>query len=882
MNPLLLSLRIAVALAALAAVVVVDALHHDRAPWVMFLYVMPLALSVLLPPLAVVGMVLLALLSGVVLASTSGDAWSIERILSLGQILLLGLMAYAVRLARDELARSNERVSGILEGSNTGFVRATPDLRVIDVNDPWLRMVGARRERDVRGTRLTDWLPEDRRRTAEAMLAFLGEGDRRSFETVLRPHAGAGEGPRIHVVITAYAERVGEQLQIAAVFADVSAIRRAEAQARASEQQLRSHLEHTPLAAVVLDGEQQIREWNRAAEQIFGYGRQTALGMSAWELVPAETRAERATPFGEGASTRGDESGHRARQCTREGEQITLQWYHTPLRSSAGEVVQVASLGLDVTRQEQMEQALRVSETKFSSVFQHSPDALLLIRMRDRHLIDANRAVERLLGVPAAEFRTHLSAYGDFFLDAEDLVRFRARLAAGDGVEAFETELRRDDGEPLAVLLSARPLQIGGEATLLVTIRDLTPIREGEAERNRLQQQLQQAQHLEGIGRLAGGVAHDFNNMLAGIQGYAELIDAQSREPGQVSLYADRILEATQRAADLVGKLLTFSRQGSIEKRYFGLDAVVRDTLDLFAQSLDPQIRLVPRLTGENVAVHGDESQISNALLNLCINARDALDQGGTIEVLLERRELDAAAAGSLDPELGSGDYVVLTVRDDGCGIPREQLEEIFVPFYTTKPKGRGTGLGLPSVYGAVKAHGGTVRVDSRVGAGSSFSLWLPAWPLSQVNRPVAAGEVRTPELGSQRVLVVDDEPAIRETLTRTLEALGCRVTAVADGRGALAAFRADPGCGSLVILDLILPDLSGEEVFRGLREMAAGVRVIFMSGYDHTAALQRVLGEGAAGVLKKPFSRGDLLREIERIGRLGPPEPPTRLRVVR
>ncbi|MDZ7824868.1 MAG: PAS domain S-box protein [Gammaproteobacteria bacterium] len=317
--------------------------------------------------------------------------------------------------------------------------------------------------------------------------------------------------------------------------------------------------------------------------------------MSAWELVPAETRAERATPFGEGASTRGDDSGHRARQCTREGEQITLQWIHTPLRSSAGEVVQVASLGLDVTRQEQMEQALRVSETKFSSVFQHSPDALLLIRMRDRHLIDANRAVERLLGVPMADFQAHWSAYGDFFLRTEDLARFRARLAAGDGVEAFETELRRRDGEPLAVLLSARPLQIGGEATLLVTIRDLTPIREGEAERNRLQQQLQQAQHLEGIGRLAGGVAHDFNNMLAGIQGYAELIDAQSREPGQVSLYAERILEATQRAADLVGKLLTFSRQGSIEKRYFGLDAVVRDTLDLFAQSLDPHIRLVPR-----------------------------------------------------------------------------------------------------------------------------------------------------------------------------------------------------------------------------------------------------------------------------------------------
>ena len=870
----------ALTFAALSAAVLADWFLYPASSWVLALYTLPLLASLILPvygvALAAAATIICALLQATLIEAL---VWSPARIVSLLEILAISGMVLYVRSTRDHLERSKLRVSGILDGSDTGFVRTSADLTIVDANDPWLRVVGARRAGDVLGSRLTDWFPDAQRRSAEAMLAFLDEGDRRSFETVLRQRSGGG----VNVVVTAYAERVGDRVQLAAVFADVTGIRRAEAQARASAQQLRSHLENTPLAAVVLDADQRVREWNHSAEQIFGYPRQTALGMDAWALVPSEQRGQRASPFGDGDGDgvgQGD-AGRRTEQLASDGRRVTVQWYHTPLRMPDSNDVQIASLGLDVTRQERIEQALRVSEVKFSSIFQQSPDALVLMRRSDYQLLDANQSVERMFGWSREELHGRWDEILKLSLRGEDLDAFDRSLGERDGIDAFETELRTRDGRVMAVLMSARRLQIDGEETLLVAVRDLTAIREGEAERARLQQQLQHSQRLEGIGRLAGGIAHDFNNMLAGIQGYSELIEAQSREASQVEHYASRILETTQRAADLVSKLLTFSRQGAIEKRYFDALKVVGDTLDLFTQTLDPRIRVTRELPEERVAVHGDESQISNALLNLCINARDALGGPGNITVRMSTLKLDEAQALALEPDLAAGDYILLDVEDDGCGIEPRVLEEIFVPFFTTKPKGQGTGLGLPSVYGALKAHGGSVRVRSELGSGSTFSLYLPAWPPELVLEPVHEGAAQRLDLTGHRVLVVDDEPGVRDTLTRSLGALGCDVTVAEDGRAGLLQFEVDPAKWNLVILDATMPELSGEEVFRAMRAHRSDVRVIVMSGFDRTAVLQRVLLEGAAGVLKKPFSRDELLREIDRVHRSAEEAASRRLRVV-
>ena len=847
---------------ALAVAATVDALYFSRYPWVLAAYTLPVILCVRLPVPGIAvsaGAVFFAAL-GVALA-TEGLVRSAPRFVSMLEILLLSGLVLYLRATRDALQLSDARVAGILEGSDTGFVRMTRDLVIRDANGPWLRMVRARRHQDVIGSRLSEWFPPERRRTVEAMLSFLDEGARRSFEAEVRPLFG----PRAHTVVTAYAEREGDEVHISAVFADVTAIRRAEAEARASSEQLRVHLERTPLAAVVLDEDHRIREWNDAAERIFGWRREQALGMSAWSLVPSEHRGNRIAPFGDPDATARSGGYERSEQVRRDGRQVLVQWYHTPLPGPDGLVRRFASLGLDVTRQQEIEEALRVSEAKFASVFHESPDALLLVRLRDNALLEANRAVERVFGWTPQALEQAWEEFDRHWDSAEDRARFAQKVRESEFVDAFETRMRTADGTQLSVLLSARRLRVGGQSVLLLTVRDFTAIRDAEIRRRELEQQLQQAQRLEGIGRLAGGVAHDFNNMLAGVQGYAELIEVQSSQASQVEHYVARILETTRRAADLVGKLLTFSRQGAMQKRYFDVGRVVSDTLDLLEQTLGATVRLERRLDAPVTAVLGDESQISNALLNLCVNARDAVEEGGRILVSTSLAQLDDLDAGRLDPELTAGDYVVLRVQDDGCGISAEALENIFVPFFTTKADGKGTGLGLPSVYGAAKGHGGTVRVNSEPDRGSTFSLWLPAWPASSIPADAQRG-VEPPRMKGRSVLVIDDEMSVRDTLARTLQGLGCKVQVAAEGREGLMRFEDRAEEWDLVLLDVNLPELSGEDVYRAIAVRRPHLPVILMSGYDRTARMQRMRADGAAGVLEKPFTRDQLHEELARV----------------
>ena len=859
---------------ALIAAAAVDVTYSSGHPWVLAAYTLPVLLCARLPVLGIVLGVsaVFSVLLGVALATDSLPQ-SPPRIVALLETLLISGFVLYFRATRDALQLSDERVAGILDGSDTGFVRMTRDLVIRDVNGPWLRMVRARQHQDVIGTRLTDWFPPERRRSAEAMLGFLDEGARRSFEAEMRPLLG----PLAHTVVTAYAEREGDEVLISAVFADVTAIRHAEAEARASSEQLRLHLERTPLAAVVLDEDHRILEWNDAAERIFGWRRAQALGMSAWSLVPPAHRGSRIAPFGDPDTTARSGGYERSEQVRGDGRQVLVQWYHTPLPGPDGVVRRFASLGLDVTRQQETEEALRVSEAKFASVFHESPDALLLVRLRDNALLEANRAVERVFGWTPRALEQTWSTFDRYWESAEDRVWFAEKVREADFVEAFETRVRAADGTERSVLLSARRLRVGGQGVLLLTVRDFTAIRDAEIRRRELEQQLQQAQRLEGIGRLAGGVAHDFNNMLAGVQGYAELIEVQSSQSSQVEHYAARILETTRRAADLVGKLLTFSRQGAMQKRYFDVGQVVSDTLDLLEQTLGAAVRLERRLDARVVAVLGDESQISNALLNLCVNARDAVGKGGRIIVSTSLAQLDDLDAGRLDPELAAGDYVVLRVQDDGCGISAEALENIFVPFFTTKADGKGTGLGLPSVYGAAKGHGGTVQVDSQPGRGSTFSLWLPASPASSIPADARKG-VAPPRLEGRSVLVIDDEMSVRDTLARSLQGLGCKVEVAAEGREGLVRFKDRAEEWDLVLLDVDLPELSGEDVYSAIAMRRPRLPVILMSGYDRTARMQRMRSDGAAGALEKPFTRDQLHAELARV-LAGAPAP---LRIVR
>jgi signal transduction histidine kinase/CheY-like chemotaxis protein len=364
-----------------------------------------------------------------------------------------------------------------------------------------------------------------------------------------------------------------------------------------------------------------------------------------------------------------------------------------------------------------------------------------------------------------------------------------------------------------------------------------------------------QSQKLEAVGLLAGGVAHDFNNLLAAILGHSSLLEEEAVRGSPAEESARTISLAAQRAADLTRQLLAFARLGQHRQEAVDLHALVGEATALLGRTLDKAIRIEARLLAPRHHVRGDPGQLQQVIVNLAVNARDAMREGGTLtfETTLERLDEADAGAGS-GPAPGA--WLLLAVADTGAGIPPQHLGRIFEPFFTTKEEGRGTGLGLATVYGIVKAHGGDVRVQSGVGAGSRFTVYLPV--LAEPAPPPARAEVPAKH-GAGVVLVVDDEELVRSTAGRMLAALGYLPELVAGGQEALAWLEAHPVAPAAVLLDLAMPGMDGATCFRLMRQRLPTLPVVLSSGFAKNVRAQQLLDQGACGFLHKPYRTVEL-----------------------
>jgi PAS domain S-box-containing protein len=390
-------------------------------------------------------------------------------------------------------------------------------------------------------------------------------------------------------------------------------------------------------------------------------------------------------------------------------------------------------------------------------------------------------------------------------------------------------------------------------------------LREEITQRKRLEERLWQTQKMEAIGQLAGGVAHDFNNQLTGILGNADLLLSCIDDPEHRQC-ATSIVEAAKRSAELTRQLLAFARKGRYQDMLVDLHVVINDVVSLLGRSIDKKVDFQVQLEAPSPITRGEPAQIHSALLNLALNARDAMPRGGTLLFRTRRCEIGPAEAAALVFEVPSGKYVVVSITDDGVGMDRATLARAFEPFFTTKPPGRGTGMGLASVYGTMKSHGGSIRVESEVGRGTSFELFFP---IAKGGKPAAVQPYdRGGSLGRLSVLVVDDEPAAGLTLARMLERLGHAATLCASPHEAIATYRERWRELDLVILDMIMPKLDGREAFRALQAINPEVVALLSSGYSIAGNAQEILAEGVRGFLQKPFQLVELddkLREILR-----------------
>jgi two-component system cell cycle sensor histidine kinase/response regulator CckA len=471
----------------------------------------------------------------------------------------------------------------------------------------------------------------------------------------------------------------------------------------------------------------------------------------------------------------------------------------------------------------------------------------------DGTILYANQSASQLTGYSVEELLAMKMYDVNVDLDATSWPAIWGMLKAA-GQRTFEARHRCRDGRILQSQVSANMFVIGGMEYSCAFMRDTTELKE-------LEGRLRQAEKLEAVGRLAGGVAHDFNNQLAGIMGYAELLRRASSHNPKAGELVDQLCGAVKVAADLTAQLLAFSRRGKFLAEPVELHRLIRDVVTMLSRGIDRRVRVVTTLEAERAWTLGDPSQLQSAVLNLLLNARDAMPHGGTITVTTSNVEILTDEPSTQQLGLAQGHYIALGVHDTGVGMDLEMQARIFEPFFTTKETGGGTGLGLAAVYGTAKNHNGAVGVVSALGSGSQFTLYLPSSRAGVTRRdhPEEPPSLRL----HGHVIVVDDECVVRESEVKMLEALGCKVSSFADADTAIAFFRRSHRAVDLVLLDLVMPGTSGADAFTGLRNIDPKVQVLICSGYSLDEQVQRLMESGAKGFLQKPFSMATLAGRV-------------------
>lgn len=428
-----------------------------------------------------------------------------------------------------------------------------------------------------------------------------------------------------------------------------------------------------------------------------------------------------------------------------------------------------------------------------------------------------------------------------------------------DGLNrTFEVEHKTKDGRLVPVEIAANFFEFEGVEYSCAFARDIS-------ERKQLELSLRQSEKMRAIGQLAGGVAHDFNNQLATIVGYADLLQSKKGDDAERKKYVEQIHLSARRAADLTNQLLAFSRQGKYRSEAIDLNELAKEVAEILEHSMEKNIQIVRRLSGEGTVVEGDPSQLQSALLNLALNARDAMKGGGRLRISTQRRILDEAICKEENLDVPAGAYVVLLVEDTGVGMNDETLSRIFEPFFTTKSKGEGTGLGMAAVYGSVRSHGGTVVVQSESGKGTKVQILLPAQDVQAKISPKKERLEKLPPLEAH-VMVVEDEVSVLKVVTLLLQQLGCTVHAFESGAEAVKFFEISSNKVSLVLLDMRMPGMDGRETFHALRQIDPRVKVLLASGYSVEGDARDLLNDGAHGFLQKPYRKKHLAEELNRL----------------
>ncbi len=604
-----------------------------------------------------------------------------------------------------------------------------------------------------------------------------------------------------------------------------------------------------------LDGT--ITSWNEAAHETYGWSAEEAVGRHISLIVPEERRAELEEALAR--VTAGDRVPFFLTQrMTKDGRLLDVTVSISPVRAADGRVVGLAAMGRDVTAQIREQEAVRASEARKAAILAGALDPVVTIDHRGL-VIEVNPAMEATFGWTAEEMvGAELAA---FIVPPESREAHRSGLLAylrtGEspliGTRLTLTALHRD-GRRLPVEVTITRVDVPGDPVFTGYLRDLSARNAAEEEAERLRDRLRQTDRLDALGQLAGGIAHDFNNLLAVILTYSDLAH-HALPPGGPRDDVDEITAAAKRASHLTRQLLTFSRGDQGKNAVSDVNAVAQQVCDVLRRTLPATITLETRLAADVWPARCDTTRLDQILVNLAVNARDAMPAGGTLTVETRNIHLDELASGSR-VLLAPGRYVVLAVTDSGTGMTKEVQQRAFDPFFTTKAQGEGTGLGLATVYGIARQMDGEVSIYSEPGQGTTVRLHLPAADALEARSPEPA--VQQAVQRGHRVLLVEDEEMLRRPLVRSLTEVGFVVRAAGSAEEALRLCEEDASAPDLLVTDVTLPGMTGHDLANRLRERWPGLPVVVMTGY----AASRLPEQLSARVvmLSKPFDFAELM----------------------
>jgi PAS domain S-box-containing protein len=644
--------------------------------------------------------------------------------------------------------------------------------------------------------------------------------------------------------------------------AEAAERRRLEETERQAKETLSIVIDSSPVAIVCFAPDRRIMVWSRAAEKIFGYTAEEAAGQP-YKLVPqgGEAEFEALCEQAMAGETLKDVEVTRARK---DGSLLVVRLSGAAMYDATGQVRGIACVMQDVTDRRLAEEELRSTRRLFMEVVECVPSMLLVKDAKEHRFVLVNKAAEELLGVQREELigrNDHdlvPKEQADFFV-ARDREVIRSRKALVIEGESLQTAR----GERL-LRTQKIPIIDGGECRyLLVVSEDITDRKKAEQELRRTEEQLRQAQKMEAVGQLTGGLSHDFNNLLGVVIGNLDFLKENAALDEECAEALDESLEAASRGADLNRRLLAFARRQPLQPRKMDVNELVTATAKLLGRTLGGHIDLRLALASDLGAVIVDPAQLESAITNLAVNARDAMPRGGRLTITTANRHLDEDYT-SEHPDLRPGDYVVIEVTDTGTGIDPETLKRVFEPFFTTKEVGKGTGLGLSMVFGFMKQSGGHVQVYSEVGAGTTVRLYLPDIAEKSSTGVEPAAHPATPRAeGREVVLAVEDNERLRRILVKQLHELGYEVVEAEAGPPALEILRGDRPI-DLLLTDIVMPGgMNGHELAQEAVQLRPDLKVLYTSGFPEAAFGEN--SELASGeiLLSKPYRKSELAQKV-------------------